>query len=135
MLTVSRKSRSTTTRAREKQNRVIDEMAPPGSAHPAFGLGGLTILGGAVGYFKKGSKASLGGGLFCGGLLIGSGILISGEHQYEGHMLASGTSALMSAGMGQRYLKTGKIMPAGMVSALGAVSLAYHLKKSFEWKP
>ena len=71
---------------------------------------------------------------FCGGLLIGSGILISGEHQYEGHMLASGTSALMSAGMGQRYLKTGKIMPAGIVSALGAVSLAYHLKKSFEWK-
>ncbi len=110
-------------------------MAPPGSAHPAFGLGALTILGGAVGYMKKGSKASLGAGVVCGSLLIGSGMLISGEHQYEGHMLASGTSGLMALGMGQRFMKTGKFMPAGIVAALGAVSCAYHAKKTIEWAP
>mmetsp|Transcript_20091 Transcript_20091/g.24755 ORF Transcript_20091/g.24755 Transcript_20091/m.24755 type:complete len:111 (-) Transcript_20091:85-417(-) len=108
-------------------------MAPPGSAHPAFGLGGLTILGGVAGYLKKGSKASLGAGVVCGSLLIGSGILISGENQYEGHLLASGTSSLMSLGMGQRFMKTGKVMPAGIVAALGAVSCAYHVKKTLEW--
>uniref|UniRef100_A0A7R9WAW6 Transmembrane protein 14C n=1 Tax=Pseudictyota dubia TaxID=2749911 RepID=A0A7R9WAW6_9STRA len=110
-------------------------MAPPGSAHPAFGLGALTILGGAVGYFRKGSKASLGAGLLFGSLLIGSGIMISGESQYEGHALASGTSGLMALGMGQRFAKTGKFMPAGLVAAMGAVSLAYHTKKTIEWRP
>mmetsp|Transcript_5416 Transcript_5416/g.8096 ORF Transcript_5416/g.8096 Transcript_5416/m.8096 type:complete len:111 (-) Transcript_5416:110-442(-) len=108
-------------------------MAPPGSAHPAFSLGGLTIIGGAVGYFKKGSKASLGAGLVCGSLLIGSGAMISTDKQFEGHSLAATTSGLMSAGMGQRYLKTGKMMPAGFVAAVGAVSLAFHCKKALEW--
>lgn len=69
-----------------------------------------------------------------GSLLIGSGILISGDHQFEGHSLAAGTSGLMSAGMGQRYLKTGKMMPAGVVAAAGAISMAFHAKKAFEWK-
>ena len=110
-------------------------MAPPGSAHPAFGLGALTIVGGAVGFWKKGSKASLGAGVVCGGLLIGSGVLISGEHQYEGHALATGTSTLMALGMGQRFIKTGKFMPAGLVATLGAASMAYHMKKTIEWSP
>ena len=109
-------------------------MSPPGAAHPAFSLGGLTIIGGAVGYFKKGSKVSLGAGLIYGSLLIGSGILISGEHQYRGHSLATVTSGLMSAGMGQRYLKTGKVIPAGIVAAVAAVSMAFHAKKALEWK-
>ena len=108
-------------------------MAPPGSAHPAFGLGALTIIGGAVGYMKKGSKASLGAGVVCGSLLIGSGVLISGENQYEGHLLASGTSSLMTLGMGSRFVKSGKFMPAGLVAVLGAVSCAYHAKKTMEW--
>ena len=108
-------------------------MAPPGSAHPAFGLGALTILGGAAGYFRKGSKASLAAGTLFGGLLIGSGVLISGDNQYEGHLLASGTSSLMALGMGSRYIKSGKIMPAGIVAALGVLSCPYHAKKTLEW--
>ena len=87
-----------------------------------------------MGYYKKGSKASLGAGLVCGSLLIGSGVLISGDNQFEGHTLATVTSGLMSAGMGQRYLKTGKIMPAGIVAAAGAVSMAFHAKKALDWK-
>ena len=112
-------------------------MAPPGSAHPAFGLGALTIVGGTVGFMKKGSKASLGAGVVCGGLLIGSGVLISGEHQYEGHALATGTSTLMALGMGQRFIQTGgkKFMPAGFVASLGVASMAYHMKKTIEWSP
>mmetsp|Transcript_9282 Transcript_9282/g.11113 ORF Transcript_9282/g.11113 Transcript_9282/m.11113 type:complete len:114 (+) Transcript_9282:198-539(+) len=110
-------------------------MAPPGSAHMNFSLGGLVALGGAVGYFKKGSTPSLLAGLTFGGLLIGSGVLISGDSQFEGHALATGTSSVMSLGMGFRFLKTGKFMPAGLVAALGAGAAAYNLNKALEWAP
>jgi uncharacterized membrane protein (UPF0136 family) len=106
----------------------------PGSAHPAFGFGAVTIVGGLAGYLRKGSKASLGAGFVCGTLLIGSGLMISGESQYGGHSLAAGTSALMALGMGQRFFKTGKFMPAGVVATLAAASLGYHVKKALEWK-
>lgn len=105
----------------------------PGSAHPAFGLGALTMIGGLVGYLKKGSKPSLIAGTLLGASLIGSGVLISGENQLEGHGIAAATSSLMAFSMGSRYLKTGKVMPAGVVAALGTVSAAYHIKKTMEW--
>ena len=110
-------------------------MPPPGSAHPVFTLGALTLLGGTVGYVRKGSTASLIAGLGFGGLLIGSGVLISGESQFEGHALAGVTSGAMAVGMGQRYLKTGKFMPAGLVAVLGAGSCAFNVMKAMEWKP
>lgn len=105
----------------------------PGSAHPAFGLGALSMVGGLVGYMRKGSKPSLIAGTVLGASLIGSGVLISGENQFEGHALATATSSLMAVGMGARYLKTGKIMPAGIIASLGVVSAAYHAKKTMEW--
>jgi uncharacterized membrane protein (UPF0136 family) len=40
----------------------------------------------------------------------------------------------MAAGMGHRFVKTGKIMPAGLVSVLSVASLAYHVNKALEWK-
>lgn len=86
-----------------------------------------------AGYARKGSKVSLGSGLVCGGLLIGSGVLISDENQYEGHMIAAGTSGLMTVGMGQRFMHTSKFMPAGIVAVLAATSMAYHTKKMMEW--
>ena len=109
-------------------------MAPPGSAHPAFGLGALTLVGGIAGYIRKGSKASLGAGVLCGGVLLASGVMISGDSQYSGHSVAAATSGLMTLGMGQRFFKTGKFMPAGLVSVLGAASLGFHVNKALEWK-
>ena len=41
----------------------------------------------------------------------------------------------MALGMAQRYLKTGKFMPAGLVAVLGAAWCAYNAKKSIEWAP
>lgn len=97
----------------------------PGSAHPAFGFGVVTIAGGLAGYLRKGSKASFGAGVVCGSLLITSGLMISGESQYGGHSLAAGTSALMTLAMGQRFFKTGKFMPSGVVSTIAAASMGY----------
>lgn len=63
-----------------------------------------------------------------------SGVMIAGDSQYSGHSLAAGTSALMTLGMGQRLMKTGKFMPAGLVSVLAGISCAYHVNKALEWK-
>ena len=88
-----------------------------------------------MGYFKRGSKVSLLAGLTFGGLLVGSGVMISGDLQYQGHALAAGTSGVMAVAMGQRFLSTGKFMPAGLVATLGAACCAYNLKKAIEWAP
>jgi uncharacterized membrane protein (UPF0136 family) len=107
----------------------------PGSAHMNFSLGGLVAVGGAIGFFKKGSKISLLAGLTFGGLLVGSGLLIVKDKHYEGHALAAATSGIMALGMGQRFLKTGKFMPAGIVASLGVAACAYNVKKALEWAP
>lgn len=110
-------------------------MAPPGSAHLNFTLGALVAAGGAMGYAKKGSVPSLVAGLTFGGLLIGSGVLISKNEAFQGHALASGTSGVMALAMGKRFVSTGKFMPAGLVATLGAAGLAYNVKKALEWMP
>lgn len=110
-------------------------MAPPGSAHLNFTLGGLVMLGGVMGYVKKKSAMSAAAGLTFGGLLIGSGVLILQGESYKGHALASGATGVMTLAMGQRFLSTGKFMPAGMVATLGAAGLAYNVKKTLEWMP
>ena len=60
----------------------------PGSAHANLSLGGLVIIGGAIGYLKKGSVPSLAAGLTFGSLLIGSGYMIAKtDSQYQAHLL------------------------------------------------
>jgi uncharacterized membrane protein (UPF0136 family) len=100
----------------------------PVSALVNLGLGGLVLVGGAYGYLKKGSKASLLAGLAIGSLLMGSGYLIvTTDLIYEAHILA--TSGLMAYAMGDRYVSTGKFMPAGLVAMLGAIGCAYNLNR------
>ena len=108
----------------------------PGSAHVNLSLGGLVMLGGAIGYVKKGSTPSLIAGVTFGSLLVGSGYLIAKtDLQYQGHSLATASSGLMALGMAYRYMNTTKFMPSGMVAVLGAAACAYNLKKALEWAP
>mmetsp|Transcript_6558 Transcript_6558/g.15950 ORF Transcript_6558/g.15950 Transcript_6558/m.15950 type:complete len:114 (-) Transcript_6558:2278-2619(-) len=108
---------------------------PPGSAHLNFTLGGIVLAGGAMGYVKKRSVPSLAAGITFGGLLVGSGILISKNESFKGHALASGATGIMSVAMAQRFFATKKFMPAGMVATLGAAGFAYNAKKAIEWWP
>lgn len=112
-------------------------MGIPGSAHVNLSLGGLVMVGGAMGYVRKGSTPSLIAGLTFGSLLLGSGYMIafSDDSQYQGHLLATGTSGLMALGMGSRFIKTQKFMPAGLIAVLGAGACAYNYNKSIEWAP
>lgn len=107
----------------------------PGSAHLNFTMGGLVLGGGAFGYFRKGSKVSLVAGLAVGSLFLGSGYMIVSDRHYEAHVLATGTASVLAAGMGQRFVSTGKFMPAGMVALLGVGAAAYNYKKAQDWAP
>ena len=108
----------------------------PGSAHVNLSLGTLVLVGGGLGYARKGSHASLVSGLVVGSLLLSSGYLIAKTDQvYEGHVLATLTSGVLAGGMGQRFVSTGKFLPAGLVASLGACACAYNALQSQEWAP
>mmetsp|Transcript_16463 Transcript_16463/g.35510 ORF Transcript_16463/g.35510 Transcript_16463/m.35510 type:complete len:119 (-) Transcript_16463:383-739(-) len=106
-------------------------MAPPGSAHPNFTFGGLLVAGGAYGFYK-GSTASLIAGAGSGSLLISSGMLVERDPQLA-FLLGSGVGGLLTAGMLPRFLKTKKVMPAGMVTLVGALSLSWNLFNLSKW--
>ena len=103
-----------------------------GSAHLSFTVGGLTCVGGMYGFMKTGSKPSLAAGVGLGSLLIGSGVLISKGNDLEGHGLALGTSSVLGASMGARFVQTRAVMP-GTMAVMGVVSALYHGKKTLEW--
>lgn len=78
---------------------------------------------------------SLVAGVTCGSLLLTSGYLITKHDPYQGHVLATVTSSVLAVAMGQRFVATGKFMPAGLVAGVGAVAMAYNMNKAMEWAP
>ena len=96
------------------------------------------MAGGVMGYVRKGSTISLVAGVVVGSLFLTSAYLIatpsaSNQTIFRGHVLAATTSGLLAVGMGQRYMKTNKVMPAGVVALLGAAACAYNVNKAREW--
>ncbi|XP_047317603.1 protein FATTY ACID EXPORT 5-like [Impatiens glandulifera] len=99
-----------------------------------FPYGFVLIVGGIIGYAKKGSIASLGGGAGAGLVLILAGYLsLNAFHKkknsYLGLILETVCAAAITWIMGQRYLQTSKIMPAGMVAGISAVMTLFYLYK------
>ncbi|XP_062097935.1 protein FATTY ACID EXPORT 5-like [Humulus lupulus] len=97
-----------------------------------YGL--IVMIGGVVGYLKKGSVASLGGGVGSGFLLILAGYLSlkafeKRKNSYFALILETVSSAALTWVMGQRYLQTSKIMPAGVVAGISALMTAFYLFK------
>jgi uncharacterized membrane protein (UPF0136 family) len=105
----------------------------PGSAHLSFTMAGVCGGGGVAGYVKARSVPSLVAGLACGGLFLGSGLLIKQGENVKGHSAALLTSSALFGAMAPRALRTKKLMPAGLVALLGAGSAAYHAKKTMDW--
>ena len=100
----------------------------------AFGMGGLVLVGGAVGFLRRGSTASLMAGTVVGSLYLGSGWLISKGEARDGHLLAATTSAVLAGSMGARAARTGKMFPPGAIALLALASLAYEGSKAWEWR-
>ncbi len=92
-----------------------------------FGI--LTIAGGVVGYVKAGSLPSIIAGSITGVLLLVAGFLLP-EHRAVGLATAFVISLLLAAQFIPKFIRTGKVMPAGMMSILSAIGIVVAL---FAW--
>ncbi len=92
----------------------------------AIAYGILAIVGGIMGYVQAQSKVSLISGSICGLLLILGGV-IQLQGQVWGLLLTTAVTALLGIVFITRWAKTGKFMPAGLMTVLGMVSLGVML--------
>jgi uncharacterized membrane protein (UPF0136 family) len=72
-------------------------------------------------------------GLGFGAAYAASAYLIANVDAFQGHALGAGASALLAAAMGARAARTRKLMPAGLLTGVGAAAFAYHAAKAQEW--
>jgi len=88
-----------------------------------FGVFGvLTIAGGVVGYVKAGSVASIIAGSITGVLLLVAAFLLP-EHRAIGLATAFIVSLLLAAQFVPKFIRTGRVMPAGMMSVLSVIGV------------
>jgi uncharacterized membrane protein (UPF0136 family) len=85
-----------------------------------FGL--LTIVGGIIGYVKAGSVASIIAGGIAGILLLVAAFLLP-EHRVAGLATALIISFLLAAQFLPKFFRTGKVLPAGMMSVLSVIGI------------
>lgn len=98
-------------------------------------MGVLCIGGGALGYAKKKSVPSLVAGVGLGGAYLASSYLIGEVDALQGHAVGLATSVVLTSAMGARFLKSKKLMPAGIMAAAGLLAGVYHGMKIPEWLP
>jgi uncharacterized membrane protein (UPF0136 family) len=89
-------------------------------------FGVLTVVGGIIGYVKAGSGASIIAGSISGILLIVAAFLLP-EHTVAGLAMAFIVSFLLAGRFIPNLIKTGKVMPAGMMSILSAIGVVVAL--------
>ena len=88
-----------------------------------FGVFGvLTIAGGVVGYLKAGSVASIIAVSITGVLLLVAAFLLP-EHRAIGLATAFIVSLLLAAQFVPKFIRTGRVMPAGMMSVLSVIGV------------
>jgi len=85
-------------------------------------FGALTIVGGIIGYVKAGSLPSIIAGAITGVLLLVAGFLLL-EHRAAGIATAFVVSFVLAAQFVPKFIRTGKMMPAGMMSILSVIGL------------
>ncbi|XP_031499676.1 protein FATTY ACID EXPORT 5-like [Nymphaea colorata] len=94
----------------------------------------IVVVGGVVGYARKGSIVSLAGGAGAGLLLLLSGFISLKAFEKRRNslfalLLETVCSVALAVVMGRRYLETSKIMPAGLVAAISALMTIFYLYK------
>ena len=89
-----------------------------------FGL--LTIAGGIIGYVKAGSLPSIIAGAITGVLLLIGAFLLP-ENRVWGLGIALLTSLLLAGQFVPKFIRTGKVMPAGMMSILSVIGIVIGL--------
>jgi uncharacterized membrane protein (UPF0136 family) len=97
-------------------------LAPTKIYFIVFGL--LTIAGGIMGYVKAGSNASLIAGSLSGLLLLLAAFLLP-RHAPLGLALGGIVSLLLIGYFLPAFFRTGKMMPAGMMSLLSILGMVF----------
>ena len=85
-----------------------------------FGL--LTIVGGVIGYVKAGSTASIVAGAISGIALIAAAFLLP-NNVAVGLIIAGVVSIALAGRFIPAFMKTGKVMPAGLMAILSVIGL------------
>jgi len=85
-------------------------------------FGVLTVVGGIVGYVKAGSVVSIIAGSITGVLLLVAAFLLP-EHRVIGLATAFIISLLLAAQFVPKFIRTGRAMPAGMMSILSVIGI------------
>jgi uncharacterized membrane protein (UPF0136 family) len=85
-----------------------------------FGI--LTIAGGVIGYVKAGSMPSIIAGSISGILLLVAAFLLP-DHRVAGLAIGLIVSLLLAGQFIPKFIRTGKVMPAGMMSILSAIGI------------
>jgi uncharacterized membrane protein (UPF0136 family) len=85
-------------------------------------FGALTILGGIIGYVKAGSLPSIIAGAITGVLLLVAGWILP-THRVAGLLTALIVSLLLAGQFIPKFFRTGKVMPAGVMSILSAIGI------------
>jgi uncharacterized membrane protein (UPF0136 family) len=85
-------------------------------------FGVLTIAGGIIGYVKAGSVPSIIAGSITGILLLVAAFLLP-EHRAVGLATALIISLLLAGQFVPKFLRTGRAMPAGLMSILSVVGI------------
>ncbi|KAF2285768.1 hypothetical protein GH714_007723 [Hevea brasiliensis] len=97
-----------------------------------YGL--ILVVGGLVGYVKRGSVASLGGGVGTGLVLVLAGYLSlkafgRRKNSYLALVIETVCAAALTFIMGQRYVQTSKIMPAAIIAGISALMTGFYVYK------
>ena len=85
-------------------------------------FGVLTVVGGVVGYVKAGSVASIIAGSITGIVLLVAAFLLP-EHRAIGLATAFIISLLLAAQFAPKFIRTGRVMPAGTMSILSVIGI------------
>ena len=85
-----------------------------------FGI--LTIAGGVIGYVKAGSMPSIIAGSISGILLLVAAFLLP-DYRVAGLAVGLIISLLLAGQFIPKFIRTGKVMPAGMMSILSAIGI------------
>ncbi len=85
-----------------------------------FGL--LTIAGGVIGFVSKGSVPSIVAGSISGVLLLVAAFLLP-NHLVAGLALAAVISLLLAGQFIPKFIKTGQMMPAALMSVLSVIGI------------
>ena len=88
--------------------------------------GALLVVGGVIGYTKAGSRPSLIMGTLSGLLAILLSTWGLHGHDLPALFLLGGEAIVLSAFFYTRYANSKKFMPAGMMTAVSAISLAMY---------